>query len=76
MAVSLLRAPGCRAILPPAALLKKGRMVQYAAPEKLPSAPADTFVKKFVGLDGELNRLARLSAVDFLSGEVVHAAPP
>ena len=48
------------------ALLKKGRLVQYAAPEKLLSAPANTFVKKFVGLDRALKRLARLSTVDFL----------
>ncbi|MFO7717504.1 MAG: ABC transporter ATP-binding protein [Thermodesulfobacteriota bacterium] len=52
------------------ALMREGSLVQYATPETLLSAPADGFVKKFVGLDRALKRLSRLSAADF-----VHPAP-
>ncbi len=48
------------------ALLKQGRLIQYATPEQLLSSPADGFVKKFVGLDRALKRLSRLSTRDFL----------
>lgn len=48
------------------ALLRDGALVQYAAPETILSSPADSFVKKFVGLDRALKRLSRLSAKDFI----------
>ncbi|MFW6081136.1 MAG: betaine/proline/choline family ABC transporter ATP-binding protein [Desulfosalsimonas sp.] len=48
------------------ALLRDGELVQYATPEALLSSPADSFVKKFVGLDRALKRLSRLSARDFV----------
>lgn len=48
------------------ALLRDGRLVQYGSPEQLLAAPADAFVKQFVGLDRALKRLSRLPAADFL----------
>ncbi len=48
------------------ALLRDGALVQYATPEILLSSPADSFVKRFVGLDRALKRLSRLSAKDFI----------
>ncbi len=52
------------------ALLRDGTLVQYAPPEVILSSPADSFVKKFVGLDRALKRLSRLRTTDF-----VHPAP-
>jgi osmoprotectant transport system ATP-binding protein len=52
------------------ALLRDGTLVQYAPPEVILSSPADSFVKKFVGLDRALKRLSRLRTKDF-----VHPAP-
>jgi osmoprotectant transport system ATP-binding protein len=49
------------------ALMREGRLVQYAAPETLLSEPRDAFVKRFVGLDRALKRLSRLAAADFVS---------
>ncbi|MFO7931682.1 MAG: ABC transporter ATP-binding protein [Thermodesulfobacteriota bacterium] len=48
------------------ALLRDGALVQYSTPDTLLSSPADSFVKKFVGLDRALKRLSRLSARDFV----------
>ncbi|MFP4167954.1 MAG: ABC transporter ATP-binding protein [Desulfonatronovibrionaceae bacterium] len=47
------------------AILRDGSLVQHASPETVLSAPADVFVKKFVGLDRALKRLSRLTAGDF-----------
>ncbi|HBG20385.1 MAG TPA: glycine betaine ABC transporter ATP-binding protein [Desulfobulbaceae bacterium] len=60
------------------ALLRDGRLVQYGSPEQLLAAPADAFVKKFVGLDRALKRLSRLLAADFLhpANSVARQAPP
>jgi osmoprotectant transport system ATP-binding protein len=59
-------------------LLRDGRLEQYASPETLLSAPANPFVKKFVGLDRALKRLSRLSARDFVrpAGSVLRSASP
>ncbi|MBM9603953.1 ATP-binding cassette domain-containing protein [Desulfopila inferna] len=48
------------------ALLREGRLVQYAPPEQILSSPVNTFVKKFVGLDRALKRLSRFSTGDFI----------
>lgn len=48
------------------ALLRNGRLVQYATPEKLLSEPDNTFVKKFVGMDRALKRLSRLPTMNFI----------
>jgi osmoprotectant transport system ATP-binding protein len=47
------------------AILREGSLIQHASPETVLSAPADAFVKKFVGLDRALKRLSRLTAGDF-----------
>ena len=39
------------------AIMKDGRLVQYAAPEELLSRPPDAFVADFVGADRALKRL-------------------
>ncbi|MGM0611450.1 MAG: betaine/proline/choline family ABC transporter ATP-binding protein [Thermodesulfobacteriota bacterium] len=52
------------------AILREGRLVQYASPDSILSSPADSFVKKFVGVDRALKRLSRLTVADF-----VHPAP-
>ena len=50
------------------ALLRAGRVVQYARPETLLAQPADAFVGEFVGADRALKRLALLRVAD-------HATP-
>jgi osmoprotectant transport system ATP-binding protein len=40
------------------ALLRAGRLVQYAPPDELLSSPADAFVARFVGADRGLKRLS------------------
>ena len=47
------------------AILRAGRVVQYAKPEALLARPADAFVAEFVGADRALKRLALLRVADF-----------
>jgi osmoprotectant transport system ATP-binding protein len=47
------------------AILRAGRLVQYAKPEALLARPADAFVAEFVGADRALKRLALLRVADF-----------
>lgn len=44
------------------AVLREGRLVQYAPPAELLTTPADGFVREFVGLDRWMRRLELLSA--------------
>jgi osmoprotectant transport system ATP-binding protein len=44
------------------AVLRSGRLVQYAPPAELLTTPADGFVREFVGLDRWMRRLELLSA--------------
>ena len=44
------------------AVLRAGRLVQYAPPAELLTTPADGFVREFVGLDRWMRRLELLSA--------------
>jgi osmoprotectant transport system ATP-binding protein len=46
------------------AILRDGRLVQYAAPSELLLHPADAFVEEFVGADRALKRLALLRVAD------------
>jgi osmoprotectant transport system ATP-binding protein len=48
------------------ALMREGRLVQIDTPENLLSAPKNSFVKRFVGLDRALKRLSRLPVGDFI----------
>ena len=50
------------------AILRAGRLVQYARPEALLARPADDFVAEFVGADRALKRLALLRVAE-------HATP-
>ena len=47
------------------AILRAGRLVQYARPEALLARPADDFVAEFVGTDRALKRLALLRVADY-----------
>ncbi|MET0205468.1 MAG: ABC transporter ATP-binding protein [Casimicrobiaceae bacterium] len=47
------------------AILRAGRLVQYARPEALLARPADDFVAEFVGADRALKRLALLRVADY-----------
>jgi osmoprotectant transport system ATP-binding protein len=47
-------------------LMNRGRIEQYGTPETLLSAPANEFVRRFVGSDRALRRLSR-----FLAGDVL-----
>jgi osmoprotectant transport system ATP-binding protein len=58
------------------AIMKDGRLVQCAPPERLLAAPADAFVADFVGTDRALKRLALATAADLAtSGEAPAGAP-
>jgi osmoprotectant transport system ATP-binding protein len=46
------------------ALMRDGRLVQYDAPDRILSAPADAFVAEFVGADRALKRLALVTAAE------------
>ncbi|MEO5771312.1 MAG: ABC transporter ATP-binding protein [Burkholderiaceae bacterium] len=48
------------------AILRAGRLVQYATPSELLAAPCDDFVKAFVGADRALKRLSLLFARGFV----------
>jgi osmoprotectant transport system ATP-binding protein len=48
------------------AILRAGRLLQYATPEALLAAPADPFVEEFVGADRALKRLSLLPVADHL----------
>jgi osmoprotectant transport system ATP-binding protein len=52
------------------AIMKDGKLVQCASPERLLSQPADAFVADFVGADRALKRLALITA-----GSLAGAAP-
>ena len=43
------------------AIMESGRLVQYDSPETILAAPANRFVRDFVGTDRALKRLSRLS---------------
>jgi len=59
------------------ALLRAGRVVQYARPEALLAQPADAFVAEFVGADRALKRLALLRVADYAKpGRANADAPP
>lgn len=47
------------------AIMRDGRLIQYATPDEILAAPADSFVETFVGPDRALKRLA-LRTVDAL----------
>ena len=53
------------------AIMKEGRLMQCATPERLLSAPKDAFVADFVGADRALKRLALVTA-----GAAAASAPP
>ncbi|MEO5764274.1 MAG: ABC transporter ATP-binding protein [Casimicrobiaceae bacterium] len=58
------------------AILRAGRLVQYATPETLLAQPADAFVAEFVGTDRALKRLALLRVADFaVRGDADEGAP-
>jgi osmoprotectant transport system ATP-binding protein len=46
-------------------ILKEGRLVQHDTPEAILSAPADRFVREFIGADRALKRLSRLKVEGF-----------
>jgi osmoprotectant transport system ATP-binding protein len=46
------------------AVMREGRLVQYASPEELLTRPADDFVARFVGADRGLKRLALTTVGD------------
>jgi osmoprotectant transport system ATP-binding protein len=48
------------------AIMRAGRLLQYATPEALLAAPADAFVEEFVGADRALKRLSLLVVADHL----------
>lgn len=54
------------------ALLDAGRLVQYGTPESLLTAPANQFVKDFVGADRALKRLDLLQVKDAMLKNPVH----
>ncbi|MFZ3046364.1 MAG: betaine/proline/choline family ABC transporter ATP-binding protein [Desulfatirhabdiaceae bacterium] len=54
------------------ALLDAGRLVQYGSPESLLTAPANQFVKDFVGADRALKRLDLLQVKDAMLKNPVH----
>jgi osmoprotectant transport system ATP-binding protein len=58
------------------AILRAGRLVQYARPEALLARPADAFVAEFVGADRALKRLALLRVADYATGGVGTSAEP
>jgi len=49
-------------------VMKDGRIVQYDSPEEILSAPADKFVRDFVGTNRALKRLSRFPVNDFFHG--------
>jgi osmoprotectant transport system ATP-binding protein len=58
------------------AIMKDGRLVQCAPPERLLAAPADAFVADFVGADRALKRLALTTAAEIVTaGEAPAGAP-
>jgi osmoprotectant transport system ATP-binding protein len=58
------------------AIMKDGRLVQCAPPERLLAQPADAFVADFVGTDRALKRLALVTAGSVASaGEAPTGAP-
>ncbi|WP_288584067.1 ABC transporter ATP-binding protein [uncultured Methylobacterium sp.] len=54
------------------ALMRGGRLVQAAPPEKLLAAPADAFAAEFVGTDRWLRRLSLLPARDYAEPVPAH----
>ena len=54
------------------ALLDAGRLIQYATPEELLTAPKNQFVKDFVGADRALKRLDLLKVRDAMLTDPVH----
>jgi osmoprotectant transport system ATP-binding protein len=56
------------------AVIRDGRLVQYATPAELLMAPADAFVEDFVGADRALKRLAlmRVADIDLWQAPLAH----
>ncbi|MGH2498665.1 MAG: ABC transporter ATP-binding protein [Candidatus Limnocylindria bacterium] len=52
------------------AVMRAGRLVQYAPPDELLSAPADELVARFVGADRGLKRLSLMAVGDMTLREV------
>jgi osmoprotectant transport system ATP-binding protein len=57
------------------AILRAGKLVQYARPEALLARPADAFVAEFVGADRALKRLALLRVADYATGVAASMGP-
>lgn len=51
--------------------MKDGRIIQYDTPERILSAPANSFVRDFVGSDRSLKKLARYDAAQIMKTPVV-----
>ncbi|MBD8906382.1 ATP-binding cassette domain-containing protein [Methylorubrum zatmanii] len=58
------------------ALMRDGRLVQSASPDRLLVAPADAFTADFLGEGRSLRRLARLRAGDFAQADAVEGMAP
>ncbi|WP_217912896.1 ABC transporter ATP-binding protein [Miltoncostaea marina] len=60
------------------AVMREGRLVQYAPPAELLAAPADDFVADFVGADRALKSLSltRLEDIELLEAPVVAVGEP
>jgi osmoprotectant transport system ATP-binding protein len=56
------------------AILRDGRLVQYAPPAEILTRPADDFVEAFVGRDRALKRLTLLPVADVMTAGVPPAA--
>jgi osmoprotectant transport system ATP-binding protein len=60
------------------AVMREGRLVQYATPAELLASPADDFVADFVGADRALKSLslARIEEIDLIAAPLVRAGEP
>jgi osmoprotectant transport system ATP-binding protein len=53
------------------AVIREGRLVQYAAPRDLLAHPADDFVREFVGTERWIERLDLLADAGVLPAEAI-----
>lgn len=53
------------------AIMKDGRIIQYDTPERILSAPVNSFVRDFVGSDRSLKKLVRYDAAQIMKTPVV-----
>ncbi len=60
------------------AVMREGRLVQYATPAELLASPADDFVADFVGADRALKSLSltRVEQIDLIPPPLVHVGEP